>query len=356
MRRPIVITGLDIGSSKIAAVCVEIDGSGAFNIIGHVTEESKGVSRGVIENLNGVTSSVSKVMGRLRSKISKNPGSVYVNVSGETVKGMASKGMIPLALRGREITKIDMARCVNAASTINLAFDREIVHKIVRAFSIDDHEWIKNPLGLYASRLNCEVYIITADANQMENITKCVNEAGYDVKEIIFTGMADGASLLTDAEKESGVILADIGASLAQLSIFFERVLLDLDIIPIGSGDIKGDFHDSLEFNSLLARMNSKIEDLLKRNGKISSIVLTGGLAFADGVVEFMEGKLMYPIRMGIVKNVRGEISGLDSLRLSTAIGLCKYGYEKYSKKSPEEKDPLKRISAKVVDIFNNYF
>ncbi len=357
MKKPTIITGLDIGSSKIAAVSGQIDKDGAFNIIAHATGPSNGVSRGLIVDFNEAVDSASRILTRIRDKItSKAPGDIYVNISGPHIKGVISKGMIPLSLRGREVTKMDMDRCINAASTIHLAFDREIVHKIVHNFSIDDQSWIKNPLGLYASRLNCEVYLITADSHQIQNIYKCINDAGYDVKEIVFTGMADGASLLSEDDKNEGVLLLDIGASITEASIFFAGSICDFGIISIGAMDIKGDFKDSVELNNLISIINSKVDKFLKTGGRVASIVLSGGLSFADGIIEFLEGKLSHPVKMGITKDVKGDISSLDIVRLSTAIGLSKYGCEKGERKTVEEKDLLKRISTKVVDIFNSYF
>lgn len=356
MSKPAIITGLDIGSSRIAAVTGQIDKDGAFNILAHVTHPSRGVSRGVIVDLNEAVDSVSRALTRIHERGARRPGDIYVNISGQNVEGVISKGMIPLSLRGREVTKMDMDRCVNAASTIHLPFDREIVHGIVHNFSIDDQSWIKNPLGLYASRLSCEVYIITADSNQIQNIYKCVNDAGYDVKEILFTGIADESSLLSKDEKNEGALLLDIGASITEASVFFAGSIYDFAIIPIGAMDIKGDLKDSVELNSLVSIINSKVDVFLKTGGRIALIVLSGGLSFVDGIIEFLEGRLSHPVKMGIAKDVRGDISGLDSVRLSTAIGLCKYGCEKKEKKAAEEKGLLKRISTKVVDIFNNYF
>lgn len=346
-----IVTGLDMGSSKISAVAAEMSKDGGFTILSQVTQNSKGISKGAIANLNDAVSSVSGVLSKLREKISKGPGDIYVNISGQTVRGAKSSGMIPLSLRGREIAKSDMDRCANVAGTTHLPFDREIIHRIVQRYSVDDKPWIKNPLGLYGSRLACEVYVVSADTNQIQNICKCVNNSGYDAKEVIFTGMADGAALLDKDDMSSSVLLIDIGSMLTEVSIFSEGVMADLEIIQIGANEIKNNFKESPQMEEMISMIADK-----KSLFNPSSIILTGGGAFIDNLVEFMEEKTGSKINVGSAKDIKGDISSVDSVRLTTAIGLAKYACQRRVQKSREAGNIPKRITDTVVDIFNNYF
>ena len=356
MIRTKVITGLDIGSSKVSAVTANIAKDGSVSIIGHATQDSRGVSRGSIVDLDEAVQSVSGVLKRLKAKAPNGLGRIYVNITGQTLQGSRSKGMVPLAVRGREITRPDMARCVDAASTIHLPFDREIVHRIVQRFSVDDQPWIKDPIGLYASRIACEVYIITAAYNSIQNIFKCVNNAGYDAREVVYTGVADGAIVLDKEEKEAGVILLSIGAALTEISIFSEGTLCDVEILQTGAEDLKGDFRKSDALDKVLAKVSSRIEGFRNTGNSLKSIVVTGGIVFADGVIEYLEERLSCPVRMGVAKEVKGEISGLDSIRLCTAIGLSKYAAAKSENLPQSAKNLARRVSSAVTDIFNNYF
>jgi cell division ATPase FtsA len=356
VNRDYIVTGLDIGSSKTTVLTARSVAGGSFEILGQISLPSKGVSKGIFTDLGEATDTVSKALSKLREKTGKRPGDIYVNISGQTVRGAKSVGMIPLSLRGREVAAPDMDRAIGAASTIHLPFDREIIHKIVHNFSIDDQSWIRNPAGLYASRLSCEVYIITGDVNHIQSVYKCVNSAGYDIKELVYTGIADGASLLDKAQKEEGAVLIDFGDTLTEATFFYGGSLAELDIFPAGSKDFGPDFRENAEFNNIVSRIAMKAQDFIRGGGRVSSVVLTGGMVFADGIIEFLEGRLAYPIRMGVVKDARGDISSIDSIRLSTAIGLAKYGYEKYLQKLTEARNPAHRLSDKVVDIFNHYF
>lgn len=356
MARDVFITGLDIGTSKVSAVAARIDRAGAFQVLSHVTMPSKGVAKGSFFDLNESVAVVAKTLATIRSRTGKRPASVYVNISGEAVKGGRSRGMIPLTLRGREVTRADADRCIDVASTIHLPFDREIIHRLVQNFSVDDQPWIKSPVGLYASRLSAEAYIITAGVNHIQNIYKCVNNAGYDVKEVVFTGIADGAALLDAAMREEGTLLLDMGASLTELSYFSGGNLADMDIIPMGSQEVKGGIYEGEAFRALVGRISAKMKEAAAERAAVKNVVITGGLAFEDGIVEALEAGISHQVRVAAVKDVTGDISSIDSLRLATAIGLCRYAYEKYEKKAREDRDIVKRLTTKVVDLFNNYF
>ncbi|MDP3730830.1 MAG: hypothetical protein Q8R14_04835 [Candidatus Omnitrophota bacterium] len=350
------ITGLDIGSSKVSAAALEIfDASPGSRILAYESQPSKGVFRGSIMNLDDASNSVAKVLTKLRLKISRPLGDIYVNISGDTVTGEKSRGMIPLSSRGREVTRFDMAKCVNAAGTIRLPFDREIIHRIVLNYSIDDQPAIKNPLGLYASRLSCEMYVITAGINHIQNIYKCVDNAGYDTRGVVYSGIADGSGLLEDAQDE-GLLLLNMGDSLTEISIFSGGALSAISVISAGAADIKGDLKTSTAFDNIASRVKAKCEEFSGKGQNIKSAVITGGFAFSEGVVDIMEERLSIPVKMGVVKNAQGNISSIDSLRGVTAIGLARYAGIEYQPKPFRTKGLVRDMSEKVAEIFNNYF
>jgi cell division ATPase FtsA len=242
------------------------------------------------------------------------------------------------------------------ASTIRLPFDRDIIHRVVQNFSIDDQPWIKNPLGLYASRLACEVYVISAGANHIQNVHKCLNGAGYDVKEVVFTGMAEGESLLDDADRSGGAAILDIGNSVTEFTLFSEGALSEMHVMPLGSRDLAGDFKERAEFQNLISVVKDKTAGFVSRGGRMNAVILGGGFAFVDGTVEVLEERLGFPVKMGVVKGALGNIPAIGGARSAVAMGLARYGRRNYEKRVLERGFLAKRLSAKVVDIFNNYF
>jgi cell division protein FtsA len=351
-----IITGLDIGSSKISAVAARIERSGELSILTQATCPSVGVSRGSITDLSKAAGCVGKALSKINKNISQGPGEIYANISGSSLKGAVSKGMIPISLRGREITRHDMSKCVNAGSTINLPFERDVVHRIVHNFSVDDGSVVSSPLGLYASRLYCEVYIITADTNHIQNIYKCVSLAGYDVNEVVLSGIADGFSLLDEKEKEDGALIIDMGDSLTEAYIFRNGTLHDFEIIPMGAREVKGELMGNFELNAALDKISERTKAYTASGGKISSVVITGGLAFTDGIAEIVESKISYPVKMGVATEIKGDISSIDSVRLTTAIGLARYAHQKHIYHVKEALNPVRNVYSKLTDLLNDYF
>ena len=130
-KKPLVVTGLDIGSTKVSAVAAEIDKDGILTILAQASISSKGIYRGSFSDLNEGVDSVIKALSKLKDKVgARGLGSIYVNISGQSIKAEKSRGMIPLSMRGREITKGDVEKCMNVASTIQLPYDRDIIHKM----------------------------------------------------------------------------------------------------------------------------------------------------------------------------------------------------------------------------------
>ncbi|MDD5496667.1 MAG: cell division protein FtsA [Candidatus Omnitrophica bacterium] len=355
-KKPVIITGLEISSTKISAAAVETRPDGASTVLAYESQPSKGIYRASITDLAEASNSVSKVLAKLGRKTGSRPDNIYVNITGDTVKGERSRGMIPLTSRGREVTRPDIARCINAASTIRLTFDREIIHRIPLNFSIDDQPVVKNALGLYASRLSCEMYMVTASMNHIQNIYKCVNNAGYDRKEVIYSGLADGASLLEEQQKEEGVVLINIGATITETSFFYSGSLCLADVLPSGANDIKGDLKDGAELSGIVSHVRSKIDEVNQKGGIASQAVITGGFSFREGIIDMLETGLSLPVRMGSVRSVQGNISSMDSLRGATAIGLAKYAGAQYKSAPFQPKNLVRAVSDRVTDIINSYF
>lgn len=351
-----IITGLDIGSSKISAVSARIEKSGSLEILSQVTYPSGGVRQGSITDINKAATAVGKVLSKISENISDRPGDIYANISGLSLEGALSKGMVPISLRGREITRHDMTKCVNAGSTVHLPFDRDIVHRIVHDFSVDGGSPVASPLGLFASRLYCEVYVITADTNHIQNIHKCATLAGYDIKELVLSGVADGYSLLDEKEKDEGCLLIDAGDSLTEAYIFSKGTLFDFEIIPVGAKEVATELMGNFELNAAADKIADRVNKFVSAGGRIGSVVITGGFAFKDGVVELLESKLSRPVKMGAATGVKGDITSIDSVRLSTAIGLVRYAHAKHLHRMKESVNPARRLSAKLVDLFNDYF
>ncbi|MFC1590858.1 cell division protein FtsA, partial [Candidatus Omnitrophota bacterium] len=335
MRRPQTITGLDIGSSKICAAQAEPDKDGSLRVLGFSSSPSKGIRRGSIVDLDEAVDSISKAMEALKDKTRKRPDNIWLSLSGKTVEAQESRGMVRLSLRGREITRRDITKCVDAAGTIKLPLHRDMVHRVVQAFYVDDDVEVKNPFGLYGSRLAAKVMTVTANASHVQNIQKAVSNSGYDPKEFIFSGLADGAILLGPEDRQKCVALLNIGSSLTELSVFANGVLADVMIIPFGVEDISGAPENDRNFIRARSEIGKRIGRFQKEQEDCREVVLTGGVTLVDGIFESLEKELNLPVRTGSVKSISGNISTYEKVMATTCLGLIKYAFEQYDAGAP---------------------
>jgi len=354
--RNLTVTGLDMGSSKMAAVAMLVGQSGSVNVVAHASVPSKGMAKGVFVNLDEAIESVTKVLSKLREKLGRRPENIFVNISGIGVRGQRSSGMTPLAARGREVTKFDIQRSIEAASTVTLPLDREVLHRIVHRFSVDGENFIADPIGLHAARLTCEVYLVSAPMNQVHDIQKCVNEAGYDAREVVFTGIADSCSILDQQDRKGCVMILDIGHSVTEACLFSEGVLKRIAVVPFGALNLKGGFREVPVIEEAMAAIGSDMRQARESGTQINSVIVTGGAAFTDGLIEFIEEKFSRPAKTGAIRDSVGNLTDIDNFRAITATGLARYGAGKLTGQKREFMTPIRRMSSKVVDLINSYF
>jgi cell division ATPase FtsA len=265
--------------------------------------------------------------------------------------------MISLSMRGREITESDMKRCVNVASTIKLPFDTDIIHKIVHSYIIDDQTELKNPIGLYGSRLAVEIYVISASVNHIQNLQKVVNHCGHELKETVFSAVADSYSLFDERDRRENILLLDIGDSLTELAVFQEGVTKHIEVVPFGVSDTRGPLDSDKGLNVAIARVKEVADDMSAKGVVLKRAVIAGGGSLVDGMLEVIEKRLNLPAGSAVVKDLGGSVSPMDAIAATTAIGLVRYACQKNRPKSKEmPKGIIKRLSTKVVDVFNNYF
>jgi cell division ATPase FtsA len=162
--------------------------------------------------------------------------------------------------------------------------------------------------------------------------------------------------VLNHSEREDGCLVLDIGSQLTVAGVFASGSLQCLDVVAVGGSDMKADFKDDPAFNRMLGAVRSKIAPFTQGGRSLRTIAVVGGMSFADGFIEALEEKLSHPVKIGVVKDIRGELPGQENVRLATAIGLVKYAHEKRCQGIRDARTAAKRLTEKVVDLLNNYF
>jgi len=242
-----IVTAIDVGSSKVTTVIAAVDDEdNRPTVIGVYTHPGIGIKRGVIVNIEEATSSISESVTAAERMAGVTVSDVYVTINGEQVTSINNKGVVAVAAEN-EITIDDTYRAIENAKTISLPQNINPIHIIPREFVVDNQRGIKYPIGMTGMRLEVETHIITAPMSAWQNLIKCVQQIGFTVNDIVFTGWASSLAVLTDTEKELGVSMLDIGSGTTSISVFQDGAIAYSGCIPLGGQSITSDIAIGLQ-------------------------------------------------------------------------------------------------------------
>jgi cell division protein FtsA len=409
-RKDRYLAGLDVGTSKIAAIIAEAMDDGELEIIGIGVAESKGIKRGVVVNLEAAVESIKKAIEEAELMAGVEVDSVHLAVSGPHIKGFNSRGVIAVAGKNREITRDDVRRAIDAAKAVALPNGREILHVLPQDFVVDEQDGIGAPVGMTGARLEVNVHIVTGSASSTQNIVACVNRAVMDVIEMVIEQLAAAEAVLTDDEKDLGVALVDIGGGTTDLAIFERGSLWHTAVIPVGGDHFTNDIavglrtpipdaekvkrkcgcalsamvdeDETIEVASvggrrprIMARrilseiLQPRAEEIfhlvwdeIRRAGYEKSlnsgIVLTGGGAILEGMPEIGEQIFDLPIRRGAPTGAGGLADHVNSSTFATSVGLALYGHRNHVVEAPRlvGVGALGRVAGRLRGLFKEFF
>lgn len=371
------LVGLDVGTTKVAAIVGEVTDDGGVEIIGIGTSEARGIRRGAVVNLDEAVESIKKAIEEAELTAGIEIDSVYLALSGAHIKGFNSRGVVAVAGKTREITRDDVRRALDAAKAFALPSGREILHVLPQDFAVDDEEGIADPVGMTGSRLDVNVHIVTGSAASMQNLVACVNRAGVAVVDTVLEQIAAAEAVLTPDERELGVALVDIGGGTTDFAIFERGSLWHTGVATVGGDHFTNDIavglrtpvpdaeklkrrcgcalnamvgeDETMEVASvggrrprimarrilsqiLQPRAEQVCHQLWEEFNKAgcseslhSGIVLTGGGASLDGLAEIAEQIFDLPVRRGVPADATGIGDQASSPVYATAVGLVMY-------------------------------
>jgi len=240
MARGKVIAGIDVGTSKVCTIIASVDEE-KTSVIGVASTESKGLRKSQIVDIEDAIEAITESVEAAERMAGYSINSAFVSIGGAHIGSQNSKGVVAVAEPEVEIDSEDVARVVEAARAVSLPSSREILHVIPRDFIVDSQEGIKDPVGMTGVRLEAEAHIITGSTTAMRNLTKCVGEIGVSTQALVFAGLASADSVLSETERELGVLLVDLGGGSTSLAVFVEGSLAHSAVIPIGARNITND-------------------------------------------------------------------------------------------------------------------
>jgi len=236
-----IIAGVDIGSSKITTLIASVPETGHLNIKGVATNQSRGIRKGQIVDIEDAVKSVVVSLEAAERMAGYSISSAFFSVGGAHISSQNSHGVVAVAEPNKEITTEDVNRAVDAARAVSLPSTREILHVLPREFIVDNQEGIKDPIGMTGVRLEVSTHLITAGSTSLKNLEKCASLVGIDIDGFIFSGLAAASAVLTETERELGVVLVDLGAGTMDICIYIDGSLSYSSVLPIGARNITND-------------------------------------------------------------------------------------------------------------------
>ncbi len=387
------ILAIDIGSTKVCTVIAKVDKEGV-TVLGSGIKRSQGLKKGVITNIDLASKSIKESYQTASRVAGTSPNKAIVSISGAYVKSVNSSGIVNIP--NKEISLEEINRALQTALyNANIPHEYEVIHILPYKFKVDDQEFIEDPLGMTANRLEAEVHIVTAQKSSIYNLKKAVRQAGIEIDTIVLSGYASAIAVLNEDDRELGAAIIDMGGSTCNLVIHSGNSIVYNDFLGVGSfhitndlsmalhtplstaeeiklyyGDLsepKSDYIEipvigdesqsqqvSLEivYNVIYARVEETLMILAKSIEKSglkdqlgSGVILTGGMTKLGGIRELASALFdNLPVRIAKPKKLEGFFDELDDPRFSTVVGLVLYGAGEHT---PYEIDSNKRLRAK---------
>lgn len=235
-----IVVGIDIGTSKIVTLIAKISND-TVHVLGVSEVKSSGIRKGQIVDIEDAVSTINTSLEGAERMAGYSVSRLVASIGGSHIESQNSKGVVAVSTPEGEITPSDMQRVIDAARAVSLSSSREIIHVLPRNYTVDGQEGIRDPIGMTGVRLEVDTHIITASATSIRNLEKALDEVGVDVDAIIFGGYSSSLSVLSDTEKELGVVLVDIGAGTTDIAVYVEGSVSYSSVLPIGARHITND-------------------------------------------------------------------------------------------------------------------
>ncbi len=375
---PRTIVGVDVGTTKICTIVAQVQDRDRVNILGVGLTPSKGLDKGMVVNIDDAVNAISSSVEKAERLSGYRIGTAFIGVAGRHIASLNSRA--PVAIARGEITQYDIDRAVEAAQAIAIPNQREVIHVIPRAYIVDGHEGIRDPLGMSGFRLEVETHIVTGEVMAIQNLIKSVRKSGVEIDDLVLQPLASGEAVLTSDDKDRGVVLVDMGGGTTDIAVFVQGSVWHTSVLPVGGNHFTNDIvlvmqtphytaeYLKIKYGSAIAEQPPEgEEDLIEAEGfspgekqQISrytlneviqaraeevveliyneirrsgyegmlpaGVVLTGGAAQLARFDELMRDMLGIPVRVGVPTGLVGLSDSMDSPSYATAVGLVRWG------------------------------
>ena len=376
MKKRNVVASIDVGTTKICTILADVSDGGSPRVVGVGIAPSKGLHKGLVVNIHEARDSIRESVRKAEQASDYKVESAYVGVTGRHVASMNNRGVVAITRNDRVVRPDDLKRVLAAAQSVKTAGDRRLLHVIPRGYAVDGQSGVKNPVGMHGFRLDVETHVITAAVTSIQNLVKCIRSLGIDIEDLVLEPLASSEAILSEDEKQVGVIMADIGGGTTDVAVFREGSIWHTSILPVagyqltrdvaiglglpfeiaeemkkkygsvmpvyeGQSDtatpsISKDGH-GVSYQDLCDIIRARVEEILKLillempNSDYETlvpagIVLTGGSSNLSGISTLGQDILRIPVRVGSPNDVNGIADVLRNPAYSTSVGLLLWG------------------------------
>ncbi len=396
-----LVVGLDIGTTKICAIIGRMNEHKKLEILGIGKSLSEGVIRGMVMNINSTVDAISKAVKEAELQAGVDVKVVNVGIAGQHIKSSMHRGSIMRMSNEDEISPLDVDRLTNDMYKTVMPYGSEIIHVMPQLYSVDYQEGLKDPVGMSGVRLEADFHVITAQANAINNINKCILKAGLEIDKLILEPIASSLSVLSEEEKEAGVVLVDIGGGTTDVAVFYDNIIRHTAVIPFGGNVVTNDIqqgcsvmlrdaellkikfgkalaneasqNESVSINGLRNRppkeistinlahiIQARMEEIIEMvfaeivssgyEGKLAGgIVVTGGGAQLQNIKQLFELITGMDVRIGYPNEHLGKskIEVVKSPLFATGVGLVLSGFTSIDDRDNKYSEQLKMKESK---------
>ena len=375
MNKRSTITSIDVGTTKICTTISEVSDTMGVRIVGVGVSQSHGLHKGLVVNIKDAREAIRESVSKAEQACNYKVDSAFVGVTGRHVDSVNNRGVVAITRNDRLVRSDDLRRVLSTAQSIRVPNDRKLLHVIPRGYAVDGQIGVKNPVGMHGFRLDVETHIITAAATSIQNLVKCIRGIGIDIDDLVLEPLASSEAVLTQDEKEVGVILADIGGGTTDICVFKDGSIWHSAILPVAGyqltrdvaiglglpfevaeemkkryGSVMPVYESKMEtaspisedghgisYQDLCDIIRARVEEILRlillempRSDYESivpaGLVLTGGTSNLSGIETLGREVLKLPVRVGLPTNVSGITDAVCDPAYATSVGLLLWG------------------------------
>ncbi|MDD4860081.1 MAG: cell division protein FtsA [Dehalococcoidales bacterium] len=364
------IGAIDVGTTKVCTIMADTDGSiGGTRILGVGIVPSHGLQKGMVVNVNEAKESIRDSIRKAEQVAGFKLESAFIGVTGRHVVSSNNRGAIAITRGDQLVRPTDLRRVLEVAKSVKVPGDRKLLHVIPRTYMVDGQEGVKNPIGMHGFRLDVETHIITAAVTSIQNLTKCIRGVGIEIDDLVLEPLASAESVLSDEERQTGVILADIGGGTTDIAVFKDNTIYHTSVLPVAGHLITRDISVGMglsfelaeemkkKYGNVMPNQEEATDETLTQDGHSvsyhdlseiirirvdelirlivlelphtdyaklvpSGIVLTGGSANLPGIAELGMDVTHLPVRVGAPVNLYGVSDTLRDPAYATGVGL----------------------------------